>query len=88
MNLLDDLRLREIQQLVIPLQVLALPIRKPLPAKLLLAELVLLDRRPHRAIDDDDAFAEQGFEGMEVGHGAGENRTRCRDFIKKQIFVS
>src|SRR6185369_3942968 len=67
-NLLDDLRLSEIEQLVVALEILALPIAKAFAAKLLLTQLVLLDGCTHRAVDDDDAFAKQGGKWMEIVH--------------------
>ena len=59
MNVLDDLRLGEVQQIVVALEVLAVPILEPLAAKCRLVQLVLLDHRAHRAVEDDDAFAQQ-----------------------------
>ena len=43
------------------LEVLAAPIREPRAAKGRLIQLVLLDHRAHRAVNDDDAFAQQTF---------------------------
>ena len=40
---------------------------------ILLGQLSPLDHRPHRAIEHDDALAQQNFQGMEVGrHTTGE----------------
>ena len=61
-NFLDDLRLREHEQLVVAPEVLTLPVEKSRPAKRRLIQFVLLDDRAHRTIDDDDALLQQSFE--------------------------
>ena len=59
-DLLDHLRLRDLQQFVVPLQVLALPVGEPLAAELRLAQTIPLDDGAHRPVDDGDASAEKG----------------------------
>jgi hypothetical protein len=56
------------------LEVLPFPIFEPLAAVIRFGQLVSLDHRAHRAVEHDDAVAQQRFEGMEIfdGHGGGE----------------
>ena len=61
MDVLDDRRLGDVQQVVEALEVLAAPVREPRAAKRRLIQLALLDHRAHRAVNDDDAFAQQAF---------------------------
>ena len=62
MDVFDDVRLREVEQIVATLEVLAPPVREPRAAKGRLIQLTLLDHRAHRAVQDDDALAQQLFE--------------------------
>ena len=50
-NLLDDIRLCEAEEIVVSLELLRV-VFEPLPAKLRLIQLVLLDHRSHRAIEN------------------------------------
>jgi hypothetical protein len=50
----DRRRLSERQQVVVALQV-SMPVGEPVAAVLRLAEGVLLDHRPHRAVEDEDS---------------------------------
>jgi hypothetical protein len=56
----DDLWLRQAEQVVVAFQVLH-PILEPLAAVGGFVELVALQRRAHRAVNDDDALAEELF---------------------------
>ncbi len=60
MDGLDNPGLRQAQQIVVPLQVL-LPIPEPLAAKGGLVQLVGLDHGAHRAVEDDNALAQQAL---------------------------
>jgi len=70
MNAGDDLRAGEHQQVVVALEVLRV-VEEALAAVVRLAQLLLLDHRAHRAIQDQDAFGEKLAEfGAAVGlHG-------------------
>ena len=61
MDGLDDLRLRQAQQVVVALQILR-PILEPLPAKAGLVQFVGLDHGAHRAVENDDALAQQALQ--------------------------
>ena len=61
MNPLDDVRLRDVQEIVQTLEVFAAPVRETRAAKRRLVQLVLLDHRAHRAVNDDDALAQQAL---------------------------
>jgi hypothetical protein len=63
----DHVGPRDAQHVAVALQVLVM-VGEPLPAKIGLAQLERLQRRPHRAVDDDNAFLEKLLERM---HGAG-----------------
>jgi hypothetical protein len=65
-NLLDQLRLREIEHVVVALQVLG-PIPETLASIRRLVQLALLDHRPHRAIEDDNPLAQALFELFYAG---------------------
>jgi hypothetical protein len=64
MDLFDDLRLGELEQLEIALEMFRRMRREARPSVLFLGEFVPLHHRPHRAIEQDDALAEKGFERM------------------------
>ena len=88
-DFLDDLGLREIEQLVVALEILALPIAESLSAELFLRQLVLLNGGAHGAIDEDNALLEQGLERMMgIRHNRGSNRLRRAAAIKPQIHPS
>jgi len=55
MNFRDDVGPREHEQIAVALEILVM-FREPLAAKISLLELILLQCRAHRAVDDDDAF--------------------------------
>jgi len=57
---------RELQQVVVALQVLRV-IAEALTAEIRLAELVALDHRAHRAVEDGDALRQDG--GQRLGAG-------------------
>ena len=61
MDGLDDLRLRQAEQVVVPLQILR-PILEPLAAKPRLLQRVSLDHRAHRAVEDDYALPQQALQ--------------------------
>src|SRR5581483_1483073 len=68
MDLADDLRLRQHQQVVVPLEI-ARPVAKALDAILRLLELVALDHGAHRPVQDQDPLGEQALQRGAVGHG-------------------
>jgi hypothetical protein len=53
----DDVRPRQHQHVAVALQVMRMR-RKPRAAEVLLLQLVPLDHRPHRAVQDQDALCE------------------------------
>ncbi len=55
-----------IQEIVQALEVFAAPVLKPLAAKLRLVQLVLLDHRAHRAVNDDDALAQEALQMFDL----------------------
>ena len=61
MDLADDLRLRQHQQVVVALQVVRV-VGEALAAIVGLVEPVALDHRAHGAVEDQDALLEQGGE--------------------------
>jgi hypothetical protein len=61
---LDDLRLRQVEQVVVALQI-ARPVLEPLAAVAGLVRSVPLDRRAHRAVDHHDPLAQRS--GQFVG---------------------
>ena len=63
MDSFDDLRLREREQVVQALEVTA-PLSEPLAAIGPFIELVLLHHRAHRAVEDNDAFAQQTLQSL------------------------
>ena len=67
MDRADDIGLRQHQQIVVAFQVVR--VRRELgPAIVGFTELVALDHRTHRAVEDQDALLEQGGElGSTVG---------------------
>ena len=69
MNVADASRLRERVEVAVVLQVL-LGILEPFAANLRLGQSVGADGRAHRAVNDDDAFAEEAFQmfGCVRGH--------------------
>ena len=68
MDLLDDLRLREHQDLGAVLQIDRVP-GEPLAAEIVLAQLVRVDQRAHRAVEDHDPLGEDLFEPLsDIAH--------------------
>ena len=65
MNLKNDFRFREKEELIISLKILSLPILETLAAKVFLFQLILLNHRPHRSIDVGNAFLKDFFEWMD-----------------------
>ena len=65
----DDLWTCELEQLVVALEWLALPVCEARPAEIRLSELALLNHRAHRAVEDDDALTQQS--GEQCGSGRG-----------------
>ena len=59
MDLFNDLRLGNLKQLVVALEILAIPITEPFAPELHFTEFVPLNHRAHRTIDDGDALFEQ-----------------------------
>jgi len=64
MDLFDDLRLGELEQLEIALEMFRRMRLEARPSVLFLGKFVALHHRPHCAIEQDDALAEEGFERM------------------------
>ncbi len=63
MDGLDDLGLGQAQQVVVALQVLR-PVLEPLAAKGSFVQLVGLDHGPHRAVENDNALAQQALKRL------------------------
>ena len=86
-NLVDNVRLRQEQELDAPLQVFAFPIPKARAAIIRFGQLVLLDHRAHGAVEDDDAFAHQRFERMKDfgGHGEAELNRSSRGPARNKL---
>src|SRR5205823_6424315 len=61
MDVANDLRLRERVEVAIVLEVLP-GVLEPLAANLRLAQAVVTNRRPHGAVNDDDALPKQAGE--------------------------
>ena len=68
MNFRDHLRLGELEQLEAALEILARPMAEALAAIILFREFVALDHGAHGAVEEDDAFLEEGGEGVR-SHG-------------------
>ncbi|CAE6725786.1 hypothetical protein NSPZN2_100092 [Nitrospira defluvii] len=60
MDRLDHRRLRDVEEVVVPLEVLV-PLLKSCPAKRGFVQLVPLDHGAHGTIEDQDLLPEQGF---------------------------
>ena len=60
----DDLRLGDLEQLVVALEVLPLPIAEPLASELGLAQLVTLDDSSHCPINDGNALIQQVYKSL------------------------
>ena len=70
MNVLDHLRLRQAQQFVVALHIL-MKVLEALAPVLCLAQLEALDHGAHGAIEDGDAFREDGGQRLGAGVGRG-----------------
>ena len=71
MNFLDDFGLRQLKKLEAAFKIFAFPIAESSAAVILLGQLIALDHRAHGAVEQDNAFAQEGFEGVKVGHHLG-----------------
>ena len=60
----DDLRLGDLEQLVVALEVLPLPIAEPLASELGLAQFVTLDDSSHCPINDGNALIQQVYKSL------------------------
>ena len=65
-NFLDNPWLGEKEQLETAFEVFSLPISKPFPPIIGLGQLVALNHCAHRAVEHDDAFAQERFQRMKV----------------------
>ena len=74
-NLANDLRLGEHEEVVVSLEILAGPIGEAVATVVGLLQLVLLDHRAHRAVEEDDALREQIAKGF---FGGGDH------FVKRE----
>ena len=70
----DDRRLGEDQQVVVPPEI-ARVVPEPLAAERCLVEAAALDHRPHRAVEEQDAALEQVAQGRFGVHGHGSPGT-------------
>src|SRR5688572_12126688 len=61
MDAADDVRPRQHEHVAVALEIVRMR-RKPLAAKVFLLQLVPLDHRPHRAVQNQDALGEQFVE--------------------------
>lgn len=59
MDRLDDGRLRDVEEIVVPLEILG-PLLKSCPAKGGFVQLVPLDHGAHGTVEDQDSLPEQG----------------------------
>ncbi len=82
MNILDRLRLRERQEIVVSAQILAM-ILEAFAAEIAFREIMALDHRPHGAVENKDFFAREPVERVEnfwavsliEGHAVAFSRT-------------
>src|SRR5207237_82592 len=73
-NFIDHVGFGEEKDFETTLEVLTFPILKTLAAIASLAQLVLLNHRPHGAVEHNDARAHQRFKRMEIlGRHIGHN---------------
>ena len=68
----DDVRLGEAEQVVVAAEVLRV-IGEALAPEVLLGQLVALEERAHRAVEHEDPLAQEPVEALEA-LGAGERR--------------
>lgn len=67
MNLLDDLRLRDVEQVVTSFELLSVPIPEPVAAERRFIQVALLDHGASRSVHDDDALAQQALQLVAFG---------------------
>ena len=89
MDLADDVRLRQNEQIVVSLEVVRM-VAEAFSPVIGLTELVALDHRAHRAIEDQDARFERGVKllqtaGSHEGYGAGNRR---KLLIRKGVILT
>jgi len=60
-DIADDLRLRQDEQIIVPLEILGM-LGEALAALIALCQAVALDHRAHRAVENHDPALEQGVE--------------------------
>ena len=88
-DLLDQLRLGELEELEIALEVLRRVTRETLTAELLLGQLVALHHRAHGAVENDDALAQELLERMDgVGLHVGSSKRQQARGGNRQIDAS
>ena len=83
-NFVDHVRFGEEKDLETSLEVFSFPILEAITAITGFGQLVLLDHRPHRAIEHDDALAHQRFERMEVFRGHAEQELNASSGPRQQ----
>ena len=74
-DLADHVGPRQDQDVVVALQILRM-ILEALAAEVGLGQLVALDHRPHRAVEDEDPLGEQGAQRVE-DRGVSESHVSC-----------
>jgi hypothetical protein len=65
-DFLNYFRLGQLKKFEAAFEIFAFAIAKTRSAIILLLQFMALDHRAHGAVEQDDALAEQGFEGMKV----------------------
>ena len=71
MDLADHVGARQDQQVVVALEILRV-VLEPLAAEVRFRQLVALDHRPHRAVEDEDALRERALERAGRVDGDGD----------------
>src|SRR5882724_5078522 len=86
MDVADDLRLRQHEQVVVALDVTR-PVAETLAAILGFLELVLLDHRAHRTVENQDAAVQAALELLADGvvHAAQDTISRYPDKRIKMV---
>jgi hypothetical protein len=88
MNLANDLRLGEHEEVVVSLEILTGPIGESVAAVIGLLQFVLLDHRAHRAVEEDYTLREQIAKGF---FGSGDHFDESRkitDSVISQMKIS
>jgi hypothetical protein len=70
-DLLNHLRLGQLKKFEAAFEIFAFAIAKTRSAIILLLQFMALDHRAHSAVEQDDALAKQGFEGMKISRHVG-----------------